>query len=305
VFQARLRECDPGAVGEGLRGTLAQWHRTGQMPPEPPAGMADWLAGLEPARLLITLDDADLLLASPDRGHCLFALLASLAAAGQGRIRCWVAGAPSLARELPTSAAGAGAGGETLWLSCLSQQACHQILQTLFDYLWVMVRPAAILDRLALYGGGHPRILFLLLRELFTQRRHQGRSPFLEAHVEDAWHAAGMRDEAARILLAPLHLRDDLRLALGYILQLAGGEGISRDEMAEFMAFHGLTLAVVDELCELAIVERSGADRTFFRLPASGLRDLIAERFGDGESLMERADAALRGAGGDRVHGSP
>jgi hypothetical protein len=217
--------------------------------------------------------------------------MARLVSAGDGRIRCWFAGAPSLADQTGSLSVD---DGEVLRLAALAHSTCRQLVQRLFDFYWVSLRSPDLLDRIVFYSGGHPRILFLLLRELFEQRgRHHGRSPFQDSHVEGAWISENLRQEAGRLLLAPLDGRPDLRLALGYVLQLAG-EGISPDEIKEFIGEHRLTLDVVEELCVWGIVERSERTEIRYRLPSSGLGQLIAERMGDGEQWLKEAEIAWR-----------
>ena len=166
------------------------------------------------------MDDAHFLSRWPS-GDAVFELLAGLVAAGGGRVHCWLGGTHALAGALPVLPAGLCS--EVLRLPALPQLACRRLVQNLLDYFWVSLRPPQLLDRLVFYSGGHPQILFLLLREMFDRRgRPQGRAPFNDSQLEDAWQSPALRREASNILLEPLDGRADLRLALGYILQWAG-----------------------------------------------------------------------------------
>lgn len=115
---------------------------------------------------------------------------------------------------------------QILLLKPLPLEEIRAYLLSLFDMLNISCEPPQLLDQIVFCSGGHPGILFSLLRQLFehqASRSMRKRISISEAALEAAWTAAPFRQISAELLLAPLGRRPPQLQMLYRLIELSDG----------------------------------------------------------------------------------
>ena len=279
------------ALARELSRQLAAW--------DPTSGIGSWLDLSHHSGVLIVVDNADHL-PGPSFGETV-AVLSSLQAAGEGRVRCLATALPQLGGSLPEPVR-AGAQRISPYLDFAQ---ARQVVATIGDYLGLQFDPVTALDRVVYLSGGHIGLLHLLFWELLLtlgEREPGTLVPVSPAAVDRAFQSGSLRAWLVHVLSllrsstasGPDRLRSGLlRAALAsMLLECKGTRGTTVSMLKAWPELFDIhpddteLVHVLHLLAELGLVVQDGDE---WRLPPAGVQTLVAEVVGDPDTFLEEA----------------
>lgn len=278
----------PGGLHEALARELSR-----QEPAwDPASGIGTWLDLARHSGVLVVVDNADRL---PESGfHDTVAVLSSLQAAGEGRIRCLATALPQLGGSLPNPVQ-TEAGRISPYLDFAH---ARQVITTIGDYLGLQFDSVTALDRLVYLSGGHISLLHLLFWELLLilgEREPGALVPVSPAAVDRAFQSGSLRAWLVHVVSLLRSSTADalLRVTLAsMLLECKGARGTTVSMLKTWPELFDIhpddadLVRMLHLLAELGLVVQDGDE---WKLPPAGVQILIAEVVGDPDALLEEA----------------
>ena len=173
-------------------------------------------------------------------------------------------------------------------------------LQDQFDLLDVHLDPPQALERLVWCSGGHPVLLDMLLREVWSQQMrstNRRRAPIAEREVEYACSSPIFRETATRLLLAPLAQQPLRARIMVHLLELCDGthDADRAIEQAMFVELFepdvpsSAVLGAIDVLESASLVVRELAGNDRMLVSPSALARLVSYLVSGTDRILDLA----------------
>lgn len=188
---------------------------------------------------------------------------------------------------------------QLLLLQPLPLEEIRAYLLSLFDMLNISCEPPQLLEQLVFCSGGHPGILFSLLRQLFehqASRSVRKRVSISEAALDAAWSATRFRQISAEMLLEPLSRRPPQLQMLYRLIELSDGTsgGAEQIEIDVYLSLfepelpRDQALSALEVLVHRGLVRRDNGPPACISLAPSSLSLLCTQIVPNFEQVLRQ-----------------